>query len=327
MRNKKIFMIFILASIAASIFLIRAQVSNKGQGSVIEEIHPFRGSIEKLISSTATVLPKNRLEIKPPVNGRVERMLVKEGDIVKVGQVLAEMSSTERAALLDAARGKGEETFKYWEEVYKAISLFSPIDGEIIVATTQPGQTVTTSDAVVVLSDHMIVRAQVDETDIGKIKIGQKAYIALDAFPDEKIDSSVEHIYYESETINNVTVYKVDLKPDQTPVFFRSGMNATVDFIAENKEKALLVPVAAVKKENNRYYCLIKEGQTVSKREVQLGMTDDKNYEVISGLTENDSIILSTKKYVLPSQTERGTNPFMPKMPRPKKGSEAVGSP
>ena len=114
------------------------------------------------------------------------------------------MSSTERAALLDAARGQGEENFKYWEETYRPIPLPSPIDGEVIVATTQPGQTVTASDAVLVLSDHLIVRAQVDETDIGKIKPDMKANITLDAYPDTKIKATVEHIYYESQLIFNL---------------------------------------------------------------------------------------------------------------------------
>ncbi|MFA5411342.1 MAG: HlyD family efflux transporter periplasmic adaptor subunit [Candidatus Omnitrophota bacterium] len=283
----------------------------------MREVAPTLGSIESVISTTGTVYPKNRLEIKPPVSGRVESILVKEGESVKVGQTLAWLSSTERAALLDAARGQGEEKLKYWQETYKPIPLLAPIDGEVIVATTQPGQTVTTSDAVVVLSDQLIARAQVDETDIGKIKLNQKASIILDAYPDTKIEAKVEHIYYESETVNNVTIYKVDLIPVETPDFFRSGMNATVDVIVEGREKALLLPVEAVRKEGNESYVLLKEagGKNPVKRTVKLGLTDDKNYEVLSGLTSGDTIIITTKKYVFPDgSSNTGTNPFMPKM-------------
>ena len=98
--------------------------------------------------------------------------------------------------------------------------ILSPIDGEVIVATIQPGQTVTTTDDVVVLSDHLIVRAQVDETDIGKIQLGQKAFISLDAYPDRRIQATVEHIYYESSTVNNVTIYNVDLLPNGCSAVF-----------------------------------------------------------------------------------------------------------
>jgi macrolide-specific efflux system membrane fusion protein len=285
---------------------------SESQTEIIKQIRPTKGAIQNFISTTGTVLPKNRLQVKPPVNGRIEQMLVKEGEIIKAGQTLAWMSSTERAALLDAARGEGEEKLKYWQEVYKAIPLISPIDGEVIVATTQPGQTVTTSDAVVVLSDHLIVRAQVDETDIGKISLDKKAIISLDAYPDTKINATVKHIYYESKTVNNVTVYEVDLLPQEVPAFFRSGMNATVDFIEQSKEDILLIPQDAVLKEKDGDYVLVKQdNKDPIRAAVKLGIRDDKNVEVISGVNENDAIVVKAKKYTLP-KSELGKNPFMP---------------
>ena len=319
MRNKKIKIIFIV--ITALIVIVIAAIKIKGSSSsseIIKEITPTVGTIETFISTTGTIYPKNRLEVKPPVGGRIESILVKEGEKVKAGQALAWMSSTERAALLDAAEGRGEEVKKYWKEVYKPIALLSPIDGEVIVATTQPGQTVTTTDAVIVLSDHLIARAQVDETDIGKIKLKQGAFITLDAYPGDKIKASVEHIYYESSTINNVTIYNVDLLPEDVPSFFRSGMNATIDFKAESKEKAILLPVDAVRKDKEESYVLLKQdgSNNPAKRVVKLGITDDKNYEILSGVTASDTIIVTTKKYVFPSGSSSGKNPFLPNMKR-----------
>ncbi|MFH0771039.1 MAG: efflux RND transporter periplasmic adaptor subunit [Candidatus Omnitrophota bacterium] len=313
MRNKKLIIFVILILAVGAVFLQQRAKRSASNGEIIKEIKPFTGAIENVISTTGTVLPKNRLEIKPPVNGRVDEILVREGEKVKAGQVLAWMSSTERAALLDAARGKGEEELKYWREVYKPIALISPIDGEVIVATTQPGQTVTTNDAVVVLSDQLIVRAQVDETDIGKIKLGQNAVIILDAYPDTKIKASADHIYYESKTVNNVTIYEVDLMPETVAPFFRSGMNATINFIETSKNEAVLVPSEAVFKEKNEAFVYVKgpNGREAIKRSVKLGMTDDKNVEILSGLDANDTVILKTKKYELP-KSNGGGNPFMP---------------
>lgn len=278
-----------------------------------QEIFPAVGHIETIVSTTGTVLPKNRLEIKPPVNGRVDSVLVKEGEQVKTGQTLAWMSSTERATILDAAQGQGPEKLKYWQEVYKPIPLLAPIDGEVIVATTQPGQAVTTSDAVIVLSDHLIVRAQVDETDIGKIQLGQDAIVSLDAYADTKIKTKVEHIYYESETVNNVTVYKVDLAPQTVPVFFRSGMNATVSFVISSKDNAVLLPLEAVHKDKDGDYVMVKASGANDpiRRGVVLGVSDDKNVEITLGVGPEDKIIMKTQKFVLP-KSDTGTNPFMP---------------
>lgn len=317
MRNKKLKIISgFLVLLAIAVFMQVKSKNSKLDSETVKEISPVIGSIQNLISTTGTVLPKNRLEVKPPVNGRVEEILVKEGELVKPGQVLAWMSSTERAALLDAARGQGEEALKYWKETYKAIPLISPIQGDVIVATTQPGQTITAADPVVVLSDHLIVRAQVDETDIGKITPDKKAFIILGAYPDSKIKASVEHIYYESKTVNNVTIYEVDLLPDEVPPFFRSGMNATVDFIEKNKENILIIPETAVIKENDVDYVLVKESDKEPvKKAVKLGISDDKNTEVISGITENDKIIIKAKKYSLPKNST-GANPFMPSRKR-----------
>jgi len=315
MRTKKLILFFVVIVILGIIGVYIAKMKQKESGDeVAEEITPVIGSIRIFISSTGTVLPKNRLEIKPPVNGRIEKILVQEGDKVKTGQILSLMSSTERAALLDAARGKGEESYEYWEETYKPIPLPAPIDGEVIVATTQPGQTITTVDAVVVLSDHLIVRAQVDETDIGKITPVMKAIITLDAYPDTKIKSKVEHIYYESKTVNNVTIYEVDLIPEEVPQFFRSGMNASVDFIQQDRENILLIPADAVYKENGANYVLLKQnnGKEPLKTTVTLGITDDKNIEVISGIKKNDVIIAKKRKYALP-KSAIGKNPFMPR--------------
>lgn len=326
MRTKKFKLFFIVVIILAisGWFIFKIKRNNFPE-EIVKEITPVAGVIKDFISSTGTVLPKNRLEIKPPVNGRIEKILVEEGDKVKTGQILAWMSSTERAALLDSARGKGEKELQYWEDIYKPIPLPAPIDGEVIVAKTQPGQTITTADAVLVLSDQLIVRAQVDETDIGKITLDKEAVISLDAYPDVKIKAFVGHIYYESKTVNNVTVYEVDLKSNQVPEFFRSGMNAAVDFIEKEKENALLIPEEAVSRRKDGNYVFLKQKNATGVLNsnlngsipvaVELGVSDGKNVEVLSGITEDDRIIIKEKKYSLP-QSNSGTNPFMPNRKR-----------
>jgi len=310
-KKKSIFIILILIVGAVLILLkMRPKASTEGE---TKEIKPTVGTIESTISTTGTVLPKNRLEIKPPVNGRLESILVKEGEQVKPGQTLAWMSSTERAALLDSAQSQGKEKVKYWEQAYKPIALLAPISGEVIVATMQPGQTVTASDAVIVLSDQLIVRAQVDETDIGKVKLSQKAEVTIDAYPDDLINATVEHIYYESETVNNVTIYKVDLTPDKVPEFFRSGMNANIAFIEQSREDVLLLPIDSVQKEKDESFVFVKENGAGGpvRRVVKTGITDDKNIEIISGINKDDTIIVKSKKFSLPI-SKTSSSPLTP---------------
>ena len=223
------------------------------------------------------------------------------------------MSSTDRAALVDAAGAKGEETREYWEEVYKQSPIISPIDGEVIVRSVEPGQTATTADALVVLSDRLIVKAQFDETDIGRVRIGQNAVIALDAYPDDEIVGIVDQIAYESELINNVNIYDVDIVPQSIPGHFRSGMSANVEVVEAARKDVLLIPVEAVTKEQDDTYVTVKTGprSKMERRAVALGLSDERNIEVLSGLSTADTVIVQSQVYSLPKK-QTGTNPFMP---------------
>jgi len=141
-----------------------------------------------------------------------------------------------------------------------------------------------------------------------------KAIITLDAYPDTTIKATVEHIYYESQTVNNVTIYPVDLIPQEVPQFFRSGMNASLDFMVQDKKNILTIPVDAVYK-NGESFVYLKQPNAKEpvKARVELGISDDKNVEVISGINENDRIMVKSKKYSLPKASAAGSNPFMPR--------------
>ena len=288
--------ILLLLFTGAGIVAYNMFFRKKSAGAELIGIQPSFVSIATRISTAGTVRPQNRLEIMPPISGRIEQILVQEGDHVKAGQTLAWMSSTERAALIDAARSKGPEALSYWENVYKPAPLIAPIDGEVIVRFIEPGQTVNQNTPILVLSDRLIVLAMVDEADIGKIKTGQKTYITLNAYPDKKVAGEVRHISYESKIINNVIMYEVTVIPDFIPDIFRSGMGADVQVLESVKENILAIPLEAVLYERDGTYVLAASEKEIKpvRKKVKLGIFDDRNIEVISGITESDTIYVSS---------------------------------
>ena len=312
-KNKSIALISIAILSLLILFVFYKLITKTDNQFIIREIHPVVGDIRLTVITSGVVEPQNRLEIKPSINGRVEEILVREGDKVKKGRVLARMSSTERVALVDAALSQGDEAREYWEEVYKQTPIISPIEGEVIVRSVEPGQTVTTNDTVLVLSDRLIVNAQFDETDIGRVRVGQEAVIALDAYPNIKIKGVVGHIAYEAELINNVTIYNVDIIPRQVPDFFRSGMSANVEVVEKKREGVMLIPVEAIHRDQERTYVKVKKkpGDTVEKRVVEIGLSDERNAELVSGLTTADILIVQDRTYS-PQKRPSGTNPFFP---------------
>jgi macrolide-specific efflux system membrane fusion protein len=286
-----------------------------------EMVSVTRGSMTAQTPTTGTVEPRNRLEIKPPVAGRIDTIYVEEGDVVKKGKILAMMSSSDRAALLDAARAKGSAEYKRWEQVYNPAPVVAPLDGFIILKNIEPGQTVSASDAVLVMADKLIVKAQVDETDIGNITLGQPVTIQLDAYPDQTIKGKVEHIAYESQVINNVTIYEVDVIPSSVPSFFRSGMSATVNFVREEKADILLLPQKAIKKIGTQVYVfqLDKATNKYKSMQIKTGLESTDQIEVVSGLKEGDKVAVPDKQMISDLEAKNSHGPRGPVNPFQKR--------
>lgn len=282
-----------------------------------------RADLAVTILSTGTVQPENRLEIKPPVAGRVERVLVTEGQKVAKGATLAWLSSTERAALIDAARTEGPEELKRWEENYRPTPVIAPLSGTIILRNVESGQTVVASDVLLAMSDRLTVKAQVDETDIAQIKLKQPAEIILDAYAGEKIPAKVDQIAFEAKTVNNVTTYVVDVLPLKTPDFMRSGMTANVTFKVDTREEAIVVPADAVTYQSGSARVQVRgpAGEPVS-RPVKIGVSDGKQIEILEGV-EPDEVVLSSQVTVKGARA-RPTSPFMGGTP-PRSGGGGRG--
>jgi macrolide-specific efflux system membrane fusion protein len=182
----------------------------------------------------------------------------------------------------------------------------------------ESGQTFTSTDAVFTMSDRLTVKAQVDETDISQIQLKQKANITLDAYPNQIIPAHVDQIAYDSTTVNNVTTYTVDVLPEVTPEFMRSGMTANVTFDVASKKQILVVPVQAFKVKNEKYYVQMKPerpGLEPEEREVQTGLTDGKRTEIVSGLSENEVVVVAEINSTSKQTTTQ--NPLAPNRSNP----------
>jgi macrolide-specific efflux system membrane fusion protein len=292
--------------------------SQKKNEEIIYKFIPVkRGDLEVTILSTGTVQPENRLDIKAPVAGRMDSIRIREGEKVRKGQVIAFMSSTERAAMLDAARAKGAEEYKSWSELYLATPIMAPISGTIILRNVEPGQTFTTTDAIFTMSDRLTVKAQVDETDISQVKLKQAAQIVLDAYPGKIIKGVVDQIAFDAKTVNSVTTYIVDVLPNEFPEYMRSGMTTNVTFFVEAKKSVLLISNEALKVQSGHTILMLKDPDGPSRpREIQVGVSDGKYTEILGGAEEGDIAMVPEVKL---NRDKKGSNPFSPmggRMPR-----------
>lgn len=255
-----------------------------------------RDNLKITLSATGTVQPQYSLCIKAPIVGRVEKILVREGEKVRKGQILAVLSSTERAILLDAAKMRNKRDKSHWEQLIREIRVLSPEDGQIIGLPVVPGQTVGTADTLSVISDRLIVNSQVSENNLRKIKIGQETTVVLNAYPDKPIEGKVHRISYQSTLTSNVAAYEVDVWPSQQPAFMRSGMTAKLVFLLDFKEGVLAVPAGAVLHDPNGQSFVLRLNEygagKPQTQTVEIGLNDGEQIEVTAGLQEGDRILV-----------------------------------
>jgi macrolide-specific efflux system membrane fusion protein len=252
-----------------------------------------RGPLRVTLRESAVVVPEHRLTVTPPIPGRIDAINVANGVAVKQGQVLAWISSTDRAALMDSARAAGGSEVKFWEDIYKPAPLIAPLDGHIISTAVVPGQVVVTAQTVFTMSDHLIVQAAVDETDLDQVWLDQKTDVTFDSFPDAQLTGHVHEIAYDATTVNNVTTYNVNIYLDSIPDYIRSGISANVFLNISDKKSVLRIPTDAITPEGDVLVVQDKDKAPVVQK-ITVGGNDGTWTEVLSGLNEGDWIARRT---------------------------------
>lgn len=287
-----------LAAASAALYAWRRH-NTAGPAEAATPVAVVQGDIESTIEASGAVTPLNRIAVKPPISGRVDHLLVEEGARVNAGQILAWMSSSDRAAILDAARANSPADLKRWEEAYKPTPIISPLNGVVILRAVVQGETVDAGSTLYAISDRLIVTAQVDEADIGRVTKGMPARIELDAYPGRRVTGKVFDILFEGKNVSNVITYGVKIELDHVPDFFRSQMTASVSFVAGSKENALLIPIAAVRESHRggkRVMVPGPEGRP-EPRDIETGIESGDRVEVVSGLRPGESVLLGLRRY------------------------------
>ncbi len=183
---------------------------------------------------------------------------------------------------------------------YQLATIYSPLNGLIIgVDTPLAGVNITPATATFTIVDPQTVylETNVDEVDIGKIKEGQKAILIFDAYPEEKIESEIYQIAFQSQTTRGGgTVFPVRIRLSQQDVLkFKLGMNAEIEIVTAHKDSALVIPYSAITfTDDKTYVYLLRDGKK-EKKEIETGIVTDLEIEVVSGLDQQDQVIVNGK--------------------------------
>jgi len=172
--------------------------------------------------------------------------------------------------------------------------LRAPFDGIItnvgVVVGDNAAAAGATSAFTLVDDSQLHLEVNISESDVAQVKEGQTAQVTIDALGTDVITGTVEYIAPAATVVQDVTTYlvRVELPDNNTGV--RVGMNASIDIGTATKQNVLIIPTSAIRSEGNRRFVRIKQGEGFTDREVKLGLSNDVDAEVVSGLEEGDTI-------------------------------------
>ena len=179
--------------------------------------------------------------------------------------------------------------------------------GSYVTPTTAASATAgATSSSIVELASGLQVNAKVPESDIGRIRVGQRADVRVDAYPDRRIPAKVQRISPRAEKTNNVTTVKVELGIANEPgINLRIGMTADIDFDAGRLPPKPLVPTVAIVTENGKPGVLVP-GPADQPRfnEVSLGSSSGRDTQVLSGVKPGQKVFLDLPPWAKKRKSE-----------------------
>ena len=224
-----------------------------------------------------------------------QKSLIKQNYISQDQVDLAEKSFEVNKAQVEQAKANLE----YAKIQLDYTKITAPITGIVASVSTQEGETVAasfTAPTFVTIIDleRLEVWAYVDETDIGRIREEQTATFTVDTYPDTDFAGVVTAIYPKAVIQDNVVNYVVTLKIiEHKDKILRPEMTANVTVYLEARKGVLTIPLSAIKRERGERFVTVLQNEQPVSRKVKTGWTSNGLIEIISGLKEGETIIIS----------------------------------
>ncbi len=301
--------------VVAFAVLGRSKGDKKDDKDAVKTAKAETADIQVRVTEVGSVEPLVKVDVKSALSGKVVDLLVREGDVVHKGQVLArvepdvnqardlaqvknsvhdaKIALEEARATYDRQRDltvkgllsqqddlEGQTRFKRAQAVYDAamekyhiveescvpialadsgvtqrLNVASPMDGVVIRRDAELGDTVTSGGSsfgggtvLMTVADvkTMIVKAGINEVDIGKVRTNQPVKVTLDAYPKVKFAGEIKRIAPAARLDDKVKVFDVEIEVDRQGAELRTGMTANIDIMGEKRAQVLTVPIEAL---------------------------------------------------------------------------------
>lgn len=274
-----------------------------------------RVDLQEELRVPATVRPSARTAIRSPVAGRVDSLFVAEGAAVTNGQLVGWVSSVERLAMLDAARGRSDAERAKWDDLVRPVPLVAPVSGVVLWRRGSPGQPVGPDTDILVFYDRLVIVAQVDEADVSRLRPGIPVSAAMPAFPGVVLTGTVARVSNEASLVNGVPMFDVEVLCAGLPPAARAGMSVDCRLILSGRKGVLALPAEVADGLELPGQAMVSDAAgRVWARPVKTGIRSDGWVEIVSGLSDGESVVRRPRAG---AGGVRATSPIVPISQRP----------
>lgn len=289
------------------------------RGPIITVVPVTRGAAAEIVYATGSVEPETWSRSTPLVRGRIVERCRCEGRTVKQGDLLARLDDKEALATLNDLRAleefqhrefdrqaqllaRGVATSQAYQKAESDLAriraqiaaqaqrleyfkLVAPMDGIVLKEDGEVGDMVDPGTILyrIGLEKPLWVVAEVNEEDIPRVRVGQKALLRTDAFANQVLHSAVKQITPAGDPVAKTFRVRIGL-PDDTPL--RVGMSVESNIVSREKPDVLLVPANAVV--NNSLFAV--ENGRARRRKVEVGIRGTGFVEIVNGVAEGELV-------------------------------------
>lgn len=299
----------------------------------IETVQPQLRDLTKLIEFSGQVTADKLVKMRFALGGKVVYVGAKEGEEVKKGQTIASLDQrsaqkdldkklslylTQRMSFENSEDTRDDrwiDTQEQREAVQDQESLdrtvidvesqslsienyrlSAPFDGILIDAPVEYSgiQALATDIWTLVDPQTLYFEVYADEVDVDEITIGQKALVALDSHPEQKINAVVETIGYQAVNTSDGVAFPVKVRfLDSVSIEQqRLGMNGEAQLILDERKQVLSLPVETLISRNGSTLVEVWQGGKKEEKEISIGLETEDYVEVLDGLTQKDQVVL-----------------------------------
>lgn len=283
-------------------------------------VSPKRGDAAEIVYATGIVEPRTWAKVAPLLRERIIELCNCEGEPVERGAVLARLDSRQPEAVLAELKARQKFTQTEYERISALVErrvaseqtldrarselgqiqaliagqetrleshvLRAPMSGIVLRQDGEVGEVAEPGTVLFWVGEPkpLQVEADVNEEDIPRVALGQRALLKADAFPDQVLEGKVDSITPKGDPV--AKTYRVHLSlPEDTPL--RIGMTVEVNVVVRVESGALLIPTNAVR--GARLFVL--DGGVARSRDVRIGIRGASNTQIQQGLAETDRVI------------------------------------